>query len=91
MWEKVVNCFECLDSYVPTFVAVLLTILIVIVGIGVGFGISLGMAWVTMMVYNVLASTFNWPVFSIWFWLGALYVFGWIRKGFITVGVKKGE
>ena len=87
MWEKIANCFEVLTDYVPTFFAVLLTILIVIVGIGIGFGISLGMAWVMMMVYNVLANTFSWPVFSIWFWLGALYVFGWISKGF----VKKGE
>lgn len=87
MWEKIANCFEVLTDYVPTFIAVLLTILIVIVGIGIGFGISLGMAWVMMMVYNVLANTFSWPVFSIWFWLGALYVFGWISKGF----VKKGE
>ena len=45
MWEKIMNCFEALAGYMPTFVAVLLTILIVIVGIGIGFGISLGMAW----------------------------------------------
>lgn len=91
MWEKVMNCFEGLTYYVPTFIAVLLTILIVIVGLGIGFGISLGIAWITMMIYNVLANTFNWPIFSIWFWLGAEYVFGWIRKGFINITVKKGE
>ena len=91
MWEKIVNCFEGLSDYVPTCVAVFLTILIVIVGLGIGFGISLGIAWITMMVYNVLANTFNWPIFSIWFWLGAEYVLGWIRKGFINITVKKEE
>lgn len=91
MWEKAMNCFEGLTYYVPTFIAVLLTILIGIVGLGIGFGISLGIAWITMMVYNVLANTFNWPVFSIWFWLGAEYVLKWIRKGFINIIVKKGE
>ena len=91
MVEKFVNLVDSLSNYMPAVCAVLLTVLIFIFGLALGFGIVLGMAWVTMMVYNVLASTFDWPTFSIWFWFGAWMVLGWIKKGIVAVTVKKGE
>ena len=91
MVEKFTNLVEALSEAMPTACAVLLSILIMIFSIALGFGIVLGMAWVTMMVYNVLASTFDWPTFSIWFWFGAWMVLGWIKKGIVAVTVKKGE
>ena len=91
MIEKMTDLIETLSRYMPTACAVLLTALIVIASIALGFGIVLGVAWITMLVYNVLANTFNWPTFSVWFWLGAWVVFGWIKKGIVTVTMKKGE
>ena len=91
MIEKMMNLVETLSDHMPIVCAVLLTALIAIFGFAFGFGIVLGMAWVTMLVYNVLANTFSWPTFSIWFWFGAWMVFGWVKKGLVAVTVKKGE
>lgn len=91
MVEKITNVVVSLSDYMPTVCAVLLTMLLVVLGVALGFGIVFGMAWVTMLVYNVLANTFNWPTFSVWFWLGAWMVFGWVKKGIVAVTVKKGE
>ena len=89
MIEKFLDLVDSLSDYMSMAFAVLLAILIAILGIALGFGIVLGMAWVTMLVYNVLANAFDWPTFSIWFWFGAWMVLGWVKKS--VIAVKRGE
>jgi len=89
MIEKFLNLVDSLSDNMPMACAILLAVLSAILGLALGFGIVMGMAWVTMMVYNVLASAFDWPTFSIWFWFGAWMVIGWVKKGIGTA--KKGE
>lgn len=91
MVEQFTNLLDTLSDWMPPVCAILLTVLIAILGVALGFGIVLGMPWITMLVYNVLANTFDWPTFSIWFWFGAWLVFGWLKKGIVAVTVRKGE
>lgn len=88
MWSKLVDLFDNLSDSMPTFCAILICVIITLFGLGLGFGLTVVFAWIVMKVYNVLASTFDWPTFSIWFWVGAIYVIGWLKKC-ISITVKK--
>lgn len=81
MWDKIKNCYETCTDYMPIFLAVICVIFFILLGLGLGFGLIVGFAWVLMSIYNILATTFNWPTFSIWFWVGAELIIGWIRTG----------
>lgn len=91
MRDKIANLFYSLDDAMPTVVAVLLTIVLVLFAWGLGFAVVLGMAWVTMLVYNTLASAIGLPTFSVWFWLGVWVIISWLKKGIINVRVRKEE
>ena len=79
--KAISNCYEtCTDAYIHPALAILFCILMAIIGIALGLGITYLMAWCFMYVYNILAQTFNWPTFSIWFWFFGLMVIGWLRK-----------
>ena len=84
MYDGITDNFEGI-------VAFMLVILLTVVALGIAFGALILTAWVIMMVYNTLANTFNWPLFSIWFWAGAVFVLNWLRKGLVTIFVKKGD
>jgi len=81
--------YGCMDYGMPTIVVILIVVLTVLVGVGLGFVIMLGVAWVTMLVYNVLAEAMGWPMFSVWFWFGVWTVIGWVKKGIVRVKIGK--
>lgn len=81
MWDNIVNVFDNLTDYMRPVLAVICMIFLVAIGLGIGLGILLLPAWIIMLVYNHLAAMYNWPVFSIWFWLGAEIVVHWLRTG----------
>lgn len=88
MVEKIMNVYDGLSDYMNGFFAMLLTILIVLFSIGLGVGVIVLTGWVVMSVYNILAMTFNWPTFSIWFWIGAMFIINWLKKGIVSVKIK---
>ena len=99
MCEKFMNLVEDLSDSMPTFLAVILAILIFIVaaaiGLVIGVGIALGwfclIGWILSLVYGVLATTFNWPTFSFWFFVGAAFLLNLFFGKGVMSRIKKGE
>ena len=89
MWEKITDLFYELDEHMPGICALIIVLFVALIGIVLGFGVVLFMAWVTMLLYNVLAEAMGWPMFSVWFWLGVWVVIGWIKKSIVRVKVEK--
>lgn len=89
MWEKFTNLFYELNDRMPSICALIIVLFVLLAGVALGLGIVLFMAWVTMLVYNILAQSMGWPVFSVWFWFGVWVIIGWIKKRAVKVSVRK--
>lgn len=87
MWDNAVKVFNNLTDYMHPVLAVICTIFLAAIGFGIGFGLLLFLAWILMLVYNVLAEIYNWPVFSIWFWLGVEIIVNWLRTGKLPISL----
>lgn len=85
MWDNIVNVFDNLTDYMHPVLAVICMIFLAAIGFGIGFGLLLFLAWIIMLIYNTLAAMYNWPVFSIWFWLGVEIIVNWLRTGKLPI------
>ena len=79
MWDNVVNVFNNLTDYMHPVLAVICVIFLAAIGLGIG--------WILMLVYNSLATMYNWPIFSIWFWLGVEVIVNWLRTGKLPISL----
>jgi len=92
LMESVSRCYEaCIEASIPAPIAIFACAFFVIIGLVIGFGIHYLMSWCFMYVYNILAQTFNWPIFPIWFWFVGLYVIDWLKRIIFPNNIKEEE